>query len=229
MCDAPERSWQDVASPKRILLTVCAVAIVVVGVVLDGRGDDRPLGGLTALGALAIGAGLLISAVVLPTVRQVEFIFPVGVRVMTAIRTREEDLREAFADQKADFELCAHNMCDDADDAAKLLEAAWADATRNWRGSTTSPGLRIYVLCVLAELALAQLRWHPHAAAGAGSPSPLSALPAEDRIVYVLRDFGRLPRAQIAAVLDMSSDELESRLANARSSVSDPSSPGGPT
>lgn len=227
MCDAPKRSWRDAAPPKRLLLTTSALVVAGLGIWLDSWGD-RPLGGLTGLGALALGVGLLVGAVVLPTVRQVEFGFPVGMRVVTATRTREEDLREAFSNQRADLELCAHLMCDDADEAAELLQAAWADAARNWRGSTTAPDLRIYVLCVLAQLMLANLRWRPHVVAASGAPSLLSSLPAEDRIVFVLHDFARLPRTQIADLLGMSRDALESRLSNGRARASDPSSLGGP-
>lgn len=227
MCDAPKRSWRDAAPPKRLLLAACALTIGGVGIWLDSRGD-RPLGGLTGLGALALGVGLLIGAVVLPTVRQVEFGFPVGMRVVTATRTREEDLREAFLNQRADLELYAHLMCDDPDEAAELLQAAWADAARNWRGSTTSPDLRLYVLCVLAQLMLANLAWRSHVDAASASPSLLASLSAKDRIVVVLHDFARLPRTQIADLLEMSRDELESRLSNGRSSASDPSSLGSP-
>ena len=227
MCDAPRRSWRDAAPPKRILLAASALAIAGLGLWVDGWGD-RPLGGVTGLGALAIGVGLLVGAVVLPTVRQVEFGFPVGMRVVTATRTREEDLREAFSDQRADLELCAHLMCDEKDQAVEMVEAAWADAARNWRGSTTTPELRIYVLCVLAQLMLANLRWRPRVVGGSASPSLLSSLPAEDRVVLVLHDFARLPRTQIAVLLAMSDAELETRLINGRTRASDPSSLGGP-
>lgn len=209
-----------------MVLAGCAVLVAVLGVWLHSL-DDPPLGGLTGLGTLALAAALLVGAVALPTVRQVEFGFPVGVRVVTATRTREEELRAAFEGQQADLDLYAHLMCDDPVVSANLLEAAWADAARNWRGSTASPALRIYVLCVLVQLMRAQLRWGQPAADPSEQRSPLASLAAEDRLVLVLHEFARLPRAQIAELMEISPTEIEVRLRNVGAFPAEPPLAGG--
>ncbi len=174
-------------------------------------------GELQGLGLIALATGLLLAAVVLPTVRNVEFGLPVGVKVSAAVETREEELRSAFVDQKADLEICAQLLCDDPADATRILEASWADAVRCWRGDATGPEIRAYVLCVLVAMATAHRRWARAEAATAPAHALIARLPWEQRVVVVLHEFARLPRPQIAAILDEETSEVETRLRQARS------------
>lgn len=107
-------------TPKRLVLGGCGAALVCAGILwpLDSSGGGSSgLGlfglGIYGLGLIAIGTALLISAVVLPSVKEVEFGFPMGVKVTTAVSNREEALRQEFDRQRSDLELCAQLLCDD--------------------------------------------------------------------------------------------------------------------
>ncbi len=218
MCEAPERSWAEAVRPLRVVLGIAAIGSIVVGIWLLG---------VVGAALIAIGAALLISAVVLPTVRQVEFGFPVGVKVVTATQDREDELREAFLDQKADLELCAQMMVDDPDVARQLLEAAIAKTTVAWRGPV-SPALRIYVLCELVHLVTTHDRWSTHGPTDTTPGSTaLAALPSTERIVVVLREFGGLPVAQIATMTGRDRADLESALRHGEDILAKTGSAGG--
>lgn len=204
MCEAPERSWDGMARPRRLLLAGAALVVAALGLWR---------GGLEGAGLVALAVGLLVAAVVLPTVREVEFGFPVGVKVSAASRSREDELRAALLDHKPDLELTAQLLCDDPEQAARLMEAAWADAVRVWRGPAGDPHLRTYVLCVLVQLTRAQHRWG--AAATDATLAPLAALPWEQRTVVVLHEFARLTVGEVARVLEQPEVEVADQLAEA--------------
>jgi len=196
MCEVPARRISSALQPSRIILTVLAVGLVVVGILL------RDLMGLVLLG---LGAVALLAAVAFPVIKQVEFGFPMGVRVSTALRDRDTELQAAFTQQRGDLGLYTQLMCDDPELASRLLEAAWARTAALWRGPVT-PELRTYVLCEFVRLLTKQSQWNRIPAGGpsVGSrtepESALSELPAAARILVVLREFADLPLAQIASL-----------------------------
>ncbi len=167
------------------------------------------------IGLLAIGVTVGIGAVVFPFVREVEFGFPVGVRVRAGVREHELELRRTFEAQRGDVELCAHLLVGPPEVAARLVEAAWARTVVDWRGSVT-PGLRTYVLCELVELVSAHLRWvdGPPVGDEAGA-SPLAGLPHRQRVAVVMHEFAGLPVAQIATMTDRPVDDLRADMAAA--------------
>jgi hypothetical protein len=199
MCDPPPRSWRSAWQPRRVLLGAVALALAAAGVLSDGP----------ARWALAAVAGaLVVSAVVLPTVREVEFGFPVGLKVTTATRSREEDLRRAFEEQKGQLSLCARLLCDDPEVSTELLEAAWSRAVVLWRGPV-DPYLRLLVVCLLVELSVAHDRWEPAPGPRSG---PLGSLDAAQRVAVVLHDFAGLSVAEIAAVAGSSPEDAAAAL-----------------
>ena len=135
MCELPRRSWKSLVSPLRIVLALAALVALGVG----------------NLGLVLVGAGLLLATVVLPTVQQLEFGFPVGLKVTAAVRDREAELRQELESQRGTYELCAQLLTEDPAVAARLLEAAWARTAAEWR-RPVGPALRTYVLCVLVHL-----------------------------------------------------------------------------
>ncbi len=186
MCDAPPRSWRSAWQPRRIALGAVALVMVVVGALSDGP---------ARWALVAVAGALVVSAVVLPTVREVEFGFPVGLKVTAATRSRDEELRHAFDEQKGQLSLCARLLCDDPEVSARLLEAAWSRAVVLWRGPV-DPYLRLLVVCLLVELSLAHDRWDPPAT----RPGPLGSLDTAQRVAVVLHDFAGLSFAEIAAI-----------------------------
>lgn len=188
-CEVPGRSWQEALTPKRIGLGMAALVAIVVGLFT---------GDLLRIGLTALGAALLLSAVLLPTIREVEFGFPLGVKVKTAIRDREETLRQTFQEQKGGLELVAQLLCDEPEVAGRLLEAAWSHAAAAWRGPA-GPGLREYVLCETVRLVVAHRHWGaPHGASP--TTTPLSVLDTDERIAVVLHEFAGLTLGQIASM-----------------------------
>ena len=168
--------------------------------------------GVFGLGLIAVGTALILSAVVLPSVKEVEFGFPVGVKVTTAVSHREDALRQEFDRQRSDLELCAQLLCDDPAVASHLLEASWSKATTVWRGPVTQD-LRTFVLCHLVRLVAAHQRWTPGSVrSGAGTGSVLSSLDRPERTAVVLHDFAGLSSSQIAGITDRSIDQVRADL-----------------
>ena len=88
MSKPPPRQWRKFLSPRRVLLCVVALSLIVAGIFLKYNDIGKTLIGL--------GAGVLLAAVVVPGVSQVEFGFPSAVKVTAAVRDREEKLRQVF-------------------------------------------------------------------------------------------------------------------------------------
>jgi len=219
MCEVPRRSWRRALHPWRVVLGVFALACVVVGALLP-----RAVGLVVA----ALGAALLVAAVLGPVIRQVEFGFPSGVKISTAVRDREEELRRVFEGQSGELELCAQLLLDDPATAKRLLEAAWSRTTSTWRGPA-APEIRIYVLCTLVQLSIAELRWK---GGQQGSPAqaqttPLSTLTFSERVVVVLRDFARLSNVQIAQITERALEDVERDWRQAELAVAESGQPGG--
>ncbi|NOJ61284.1 hypothetical protein [Arthrobacter sp. 260] len=219
MCEVPRRSWRPSFTPKRLALGVSGVALILAGVLwpLDSPGNGLPgLGilelGLYGLGLIVLGTALILAAVVLPVVKEVEFGFPLGIKVTTAVSSREDSLRQEFDRQRSDLELCAHLLCDDPAVAQRLLEASWSKATAVWRGPVTGD-LRTYVICLLVKLVSADRRWNRreiHSNDDGGSL--LSSLDLAERIAVVLHDFAGLSSGQIATLTDRSIDQVRADL-----------------
>jgi hypothetical protein len=216
MCEVRQRRWREAFRPLRVALGLAAIGCVLVG---------ARYASVFGLGLIGLGAALLLAAVVLPTVREVEFGLPVGVKVTAAVRQREEELHDAFETQKGDFELYSQLLCGQQEDAAQLLGAAWSRTVTAWRGPVT-PDLRYYVLCVLVQLVKAREKWvDPGPVASAGA-SALAALPLDRRVVIVLHDFAGLPLARIGAMTGRSVQSVENDIRTAEETLKRPVSPG---
>ncbi|KGJ72629.1 hypothetical protein GY21_14045 [Cryobacterium roopkundense] len=206
------------------MLAVLAVALVVAGMLLRDPGSPGVLGlGLLGLGLIGLGAAVLVAAVMFPVIKEFEFGFPSGVKIMAAVHDREEDLRAAFAKQRGDLGLYTQLMCDDPAVAARLLEAAWEKTASLWRGPVTDD-LRTFVLCEFVELLTAHSRWTPSddpdgTRAAPNVSAPLASLPLAERVVVVLREFAGLPLAQIATLTERPLDDISKDLRSARRRV----------
>lgn len=222
-CEVPKRRLRQGLQPVRIVLGLAALATMVIGVLL------QDLSGLLVLG---LGVVILLAALVFPVVREVEFGFPSGVKVSTALRDRGEELRQAFVHQKGDLGLYTHLLCEDPSVAAELLEAAWAKTAAAWRGPVTD-GLRLYVLCVFVHLLDSHGRWMEPAPGSRPAPepghpaAPLAALSRPERTVVVLREFADLTLAQIAALTGRPLPAVAQDLQNARAALTRQSVDGG--
>jgi DNA-directed RNA polymerase specialized sigma24 family protein len=224
MCEVPPRRLRPAIRPERVILALVAVAALFFGLFLQG---------VTALVVLGLGAALLVGAVLFPVVRDVEFGFPSGVKISTALRNREQELREAFDAQRGDLNLYAQLLCDDLAVAVMLLEAAWAKTAAEWRGHVT-PYLRLYVLCTLIHLLDAHERWAVPGTADAerrdtvaNFSSPLTALPTPIRMVVVLHEFADLDVEQIAEMTERTVTEVTAYLRTARGALNRPGIGGG--
>lgn len=215
MCELPPRSWRDAISASRIAVAVAALGSVAIGLLV--RGDAA------SLSLLAFGAILLVAAVVLPSIQQLEFGFPAGFKVVTAVRDREAALRRAFENQRPEFELVANLLCDDPVVAAKLLEAAWGKAAESWRGPVTAD-LHDYVLCTFAHLLTAHENWAAQRAPttdALSTVSQLNMIELRTRIVIVFHEFGDVPLQRLSSMVGQSVEQMQvdMRAANAMLTV----------
>ncbi|WP_197059384.1 hypothetical protein [Cryobacterium sp. MLB-32] len=209
MCKVPARRWTDAFPPSRVVLVILSLALIAVGMLV------RDVTGLVLLG---LGAVALVTAVVFPVIRAVEFGFPTGVRVTTALRDRDQELQTAFLGQRGDLGLYTQLMCDDPALAGKLLEAAWARTAAVWRGPVTAD-LRSYVLCEFVHLLTTHARLGVATRPPVNGPTiepsvqnALSALLLAARISVVLREFAELPVARIASLTGRPLAEVVSEL-----------------
>ena len=224
MCEVPPRRVRPAIRPERVILALAAAALIVPGLFLQG---------VTALVLLGLGAALLVGAVLFPVVRDAELGFPSGVSISTALRNREQELRDAFDAQRGDLNLYAQLLCDDPAVAAMLLEAAWAKTAAEWRGHVT-PYLRVYVLCALIHLLDAHARGAVPGITDAerrdtvaNVSSPLAALPTPIRMVVVLHEFADLDVEQVAEMTERSVTEVTAYLRTARAALNRPGIGGG--
>lgn len=211
MPELSPRRWRAILQPSSLIITALALAVVVSGTLIRD-----PLGVIL----IGLGACVLLAAVALPLIREVEFGFATGMRVSTALRERDQELRVAFQHQKGDLGLYSQLMCDDPAFATQLLESAWARTASSWRGPVT-PSLRTTVLAEFVQLLTTHSRWKRFASPTTGVPaapplsSALSVLPVTARIVMVLREFADLPLAQIASLTKRPLAEVASDLRTA--------------
>jgi DNA-directed RNA polymerase specialized sigma24 family protein len=188
-----------------VLLCVAALSLLVAGIVLKVSSV-----GITLIG---LGAAVLLVAVVVPAVSQVEFGIPSGVKVTAAVRDREEKFRQVFEDQRPDLAACAKFLCDDPATANELLTAAMARATLDWRGPIDRADIRTYVLCWFVHRLMAHSRL-----AGMEQPAttaaniPLSELTTIQRVVVVLTVFAEVPIEEVADMVGLSSAEAQAEL-----------------
>jgi hypothetical protein len=215
VCELPRRTWRASLPPRRIVLGLLALGAVVAGVVLDHT---------ARVGALAVGGVLALVAVLLPAIREIEFGLPVGVRVRTAVRSREEDLRTRFDDGRGEAEMCAHLLCDDEAVAARLLEVTWSRTAARWRGAT-GERLRVYVLCSLVEAVVAHRLVPVAPPRGPVRPAPLDLLSLPERVTVVLHDFAHLSVGQIAEIRGTTEQEVVTALRRGEALVDAPTGP----
>jgi hypothetical protein len=156
VCEPPPRQWREFLSPGRILLGVTALLLMVAGIFFPILFPKPSAIGITLIGCAAV----LLAAVIMPGVSQVEFGVPAGVKVISAVRDRGEKLRQVFEDQRPDFEVCAKLLCDDPAIANELLTAAMGRATSDWRGPIDREvrEIRTYVLCLFVHRLMAYSR-----------------------------------------------------------------------
>jgi len=205
MCDVPKRQLRPLVRPARIAITAATLAAIIAGWMLP----DPP-------GAILMGLGIaaLLGAVLLPSLREVEFGLPPGTRLSRALQDRQDELRMAFASQYEELSLCAQLLCDDPATASALLEEAWARTAAVWRGPVTAQ-IRLYALCDLVHLIGSPQHWtaarpegmHPDARAG-GALYPLATLASPDRTAVVLHEFADLSAAQISRITGRSTAEV---------------------
>lgn len=191
-CEVHQRSWREAVRPVRVVLAIAALVCLIAG---------ARYASVFGLGLIGVGAALLLSAVVVPAIREVEFGLPVGVKVTAAVRQREDELRAAFEAQKGDLELCSHLLCGRQEIATELLEAAWARTATLWRGPAT-PELHDYLLCVLVQLVRARESWLDPEPGSEPAIRSLTALPIDIRVTVVLHEFAGLSFARIATLTD---------------------------
>jgi hypothetical protein len=151
-----------------------------------------------------------------------------GVKVTTAVRARDDNLRAAFAAQKGELELCSHLLCGQQEIATQLLEAAWARTATIWRGPVTAD-LNDYVLCVLVQLVRARENWmdpQPPSVSGARS---LTSLPLDSRVAVVLHEFAGMPLDKIGAITGRPPQSVEADIRAGETTLARAAPPGGKT
>lgn len=215
MCELPKRRWRSSITPLRFLIGVLALGAIVFG----WLAPTFPWGiSLGIQSAVIMGAGFLALAVAvfMPAVREVELGISPTVKLGPALSNRQAELRSVFEQQKGDLEYCAHLLCDDPEEARRLLEAAWSRVAGSWKGPVT-PQLRVYTLCVFVEKLRKYELWlqsqggkkkHPKA-----GRSLLGRLPHEQRVAVVLHEFANLTVAEIAGITDRPAVEVGKSLA----------------
>jgi DNA-directed RNA polymerase specialized sigma24 family protein len=221
VCKQPPRQWRESLSPRRILFGVTALALIVAGIF-----PKPPNIGLTLIG---LGAAMLLAAVVMPTVNQVEFGIPSIFKATAAIRNREEQFRKVFEAQGPDLEECANLLCDDSATANALLTTAMARATSEWRGPIDSEirEIRTYVLCLfvhrlMARRRLAGMEQSPTPAV----KNPVAELTTIQRLVVVLTEYD-VPIDEVADMVGLSPAEAQDELDRGARALTDAARGGG--
>jgi len=197
-----------------VLLCVVALSLIVAGIFLKYNDIGKAMIGL--------GAGMLLAAVVVPGISQVEFGFPSVVKVTAAVRDRDEKLRQVFEQQRPDLEGCAKLLCNDAATAKELLEAAIARATVDWRGPI-NPEIRTYVLCWFVHRLMAHSEFEgTKQPAATPANSRLSELTTKQRVVLVLTSKAAdVPIEEVAKMVDLSPAEAQAELSRAEKVFAD--------
>lgn len=205
MRDIAERRLLSVMRPGRVVILLAALFLVILGWQLSTS---------LYLIVLVLVLAALMTAVLLPAIREAEFGFPRGVKDSAVLRKRREELEFAFESQHEELELCAQLICDDPDEAAELLEAAWARTAAAWRGPV-NPGIRNVVLHELVHLGRAARRKagppgdsRQGNRAGGRTHSLLGLLTFDDRAAVVLHDFADLSTAEIARIAGIPEQQI---------------------
>jgi DNA-directed RNA polymerase specialized sigma24 family protein len=203
------------------LLGVAALALIVLGIF------PKPANvGITLIG---LGAAVLLAAVIMPTLSQVEFGIPSIFKATAGVRDRAEKLRQVFEEQRPDLEACAKLMCDDPATANELLTAAMARATADWRGPVESEirEIRTYVLCWFVHRLMTRRRL-----AGMEQPAttavknPVSELTTIQRVVVVLTEFD-VPIEEVADMVGLPPAEAQAELSRGEKALTDAGGRGG--
>lgn len=206
MCEPPPRQWRELLSPHRVLMCVAALLLLVAGIFFPPKISNI---GITLIG---LGAAVLLAAVVMPAVSQVEFGIPSVLKVTAAVRAREEKLRQVFEEQRPDLTDCANLLCDNAT-ANELLTAAMARTTVDWRGPIDRGEIRIYVLCLFVRRLMAHGRLEGMAQPVVTAANiPSSELTKIQRFVVVLTDVGGVPVDEVAEMVGLSPAEVRAEL-----------------
>lgn len=201
MCELPKRRWRSSVTPLRFLIGVLALGAIAFGWLAPAFPWGFPVivqaGVLMGVGFLALAV-----AVFMPIVREVELGLTPSVKLGPALRDRQAELRSVFEQQKGDLEYCAHMLCGDPEEARRMLEAAWSQASGAWKGPVT-PQLRVYTLCLYVDL----LRKHQIWLRSSKKPpkpdrSLLAGLTHDQRVAVVLHDFAKLTVAEIAGITE---------------------------
>lgn len=198
-----------------MLLFVAALLLIVAGIF---SAVISPKIGDIGIMLIGLGAALLLAAVVLPAVSQLEFGIPSGVKVTAAVRDHEEKLRKVFEEQRPDLEACAKLLCDDPATAKELLTAAMARATLDWRGPIDNEVLT-YVWCWFVHRLMAHRRFAMEKPTTAASV-PLSELTTIQRVVVVLTEYD-VPIDKVADMVGLSPAEAQAELSRGAKALTD--------
>ncbi|HKU36389.1 MAG TPA: hypothetical protein VJP90_12630 [Paenarthrobacter sp.] len=216
MCELPKRRWRSSVTPLRFLVGVLALGTIAFGWLAPAFPWGFPV---IVQAAVLMGAGFLALAVAvfMPIVREVELGLTPSVKLGPAIRDRQAELRSVFEQQKGDLEYCAHLLCGDPEQARRMLEAAWSQASSAWRGPVT-PQLRVHTLCLYVELLRKYDIWLGTTEGRKKSKrdrSILAGLTHHQRVAVVLHEFAKLTVAEIAGITERPVAEVAKTLAAA--------------
>lgn len=214
MCDLPNRSKSEFFTPGRLACAAGALSAFACSTLVP---PVKAHAGLT-FALVVIGSGLLIAAVLVPTVQQFEIGLPVGIRITAAVRDRNTELKNTFESERAELELCAQLLSDDPEAAATLVEAAWSQTVASWR-RPVSPAIRMYALCTLVHLLVERDRLHLLGSTTRPSSSPLSCLAFSAQVLIVLHSFVGLSTGEIANLLSRAPQDVERELQLAESTL----------
>lgn len=212
MCEAPPRNWRHVLRPQQILLGVGGLGIMAIGTFnLDNSAASITL--------ISLAGFLLLGAVFMPAITQVEFGIPSGLKIAAGLKGREESMRRAFEEQRPDLAQCASLLCDDPSTASDLLTAAMARATLGWRGPVDRE-IRVYVLCWFVHRLMAHARLvGPPPPQQAARRTNVSDLTLVQRILLVLNEFADIPVDQIGPMVGLSAAEAAAELRRAQDAL----------
>lgn len=217
MCEVPKRRWRSSITPLRLVIGVLALGVIAFGWLAPAYPWGFPVG---IQAGVLIGAGFLALAVAvfMPIIREVELGLTPTVKLGPALKDRHAEFRSVFEQQKGDLEYCAHLLCGDPEQARRMLEAAWSQASGAWKGPVT-PQLRVYTLCLYVEILGNYRKWLLTAEGRTKHPkrdrSLLAGLTHDQRVAVVLHEFAKLTVTEIAGITGRKPAEVGKELAEA--------------